>query len=130
MEFEDAKAIRNKMVRGLLRKRAKEYESASEESDGADTRTRKRVNKHSMADAFKSIMNKKIEEPGDAPEAPVLPKYKKKERDLNETIAQQDAETKKRYQKEQMRLMGRAIPNKHDDEKERALQIIATKGVV
>lgn len=136
VEFEDAKALRNKHVRGLLQKRAKRY--TEEESEGSDdgnnTRFRKKVQKHSMADAFKSIMNKTIMEDGDDPVTArpetVLTKYKKKERDLNATLAEEEAETKKRHLKEQMRLMGRAIPNKHDDERERSLQIIATKGVV
>ena len=60
----------------------------------------------------------------------VLVKYKKKERDLEEQKAKDDAEHKKRILKEKQRLMGRRIPTKDDNEHERELQIIATKGVV
>jgi hypothetical protein len=54
-----------------------------------------------MADAFKSIMNKKIDEmPVDTPASlkvdATLLKYKKKTRDADEKIAKEDAELKKR----------------------------------
>lgn len=90
-----------------------------------------------MAAAFSSILNKKITEEGDTPTqaaAPIqdvtLVKYKKKARDVDEKIAADEAETKKRLLKEQRRLMGRLLPTKADNEHERSLQIIATKGVV
>ena len=89
-----------------------------------------------MADAFKSIMSKKIKEDGDNEirerdhEETVLVKYKKKERDLEQQKAKEDGEHKKRILKEKQRLMGRRIPTADDNEHERGLQIIATKGVV
>ena len=89
-----------------------------------------------MADAFRSIMSKKINEaPIDTPVAPAisdatLSKYKKKTREADEKIAKEDEEQKKRIKKEQQRLLGRVIPTKSEMEHERSLQIIATKGVV
>ena len=91
-----------------------------------------------MAQAFTSIMNKKIvDDDSDtpkpvvaAPEDVTLLKYKKKARDLDEKLALEDADHKKRILKEQRRLLGRLLPTKADNEHERSLQIIATKGVV
>lgn len=60
----------------------------------------------------------------------VLSKYKKKTRDLDTQIAAEEVEKKKKYAKEQARLMGRMLPTKAEDEHERELQIVATKGVV
>ena len=82
-------------------------------------------------------MSKKINE-NDEPEKigqqgsaeTILVKYKKKERDLDEQKAHEDKEHKKRILKEKQRLMGRRMPTKDDNEHERELQIIATKGVV
>jgi hypothetical protein len=121
--------IKKKNVRGLLRKRAKEYEEASDSADSeTETKVKKRVQKASMADAFRSIMAKKITEPGDAPsQTPsqpkdvVLSKYKKKSRDLDAALAKDDEATKKRQLKEQTRLMGRVLPTKEDYEHERSL---------
>jgi hypothetical protein len=103
VDFENVNLIKKKTVRGLLRKRAKEYESASDSADSeTETKTKKRVQKASMADAFKSIMAKKIVEPGDAPSsnAPasdvVLSKYKKKTRDLDASLAKDEEANKKR----------------------------------
>jgi hypothetical protein len=68
VDFENVNLIKKNNVRGLLRKRAKEYESASDSADSeTETKVKKRVQKASMADAFKSIMAKKIVESGDAP---------------------------------------------------------------
>ena len=60
----------------------------------------------------------------------MLLKYKKKGRDLDESLKQDDVLAEKRKAKEQLRLMGRVLPTKRDFEHERSLQIIATKGVV
>lgn len=49
---------------------------------------------------------------------------------MDAKIAQEEADNKKRLLKEQRRLMGRLLPTKGENEHERALQIIATKGVV
>ena len=110
MEFESINAIKKKSVTGKLRKRAKRYDSQSDsaDSDGGTRQRgpekRKKVQMSSMADAFKSIMSKKIDEgeevglPGQ--KETVLVKYKKKERDLEEQKAKDDAEHKKRVLKE------------------------------
>ncbi len=79
-----------------------------------------------MAEAFKSIMSKKIAEPAiDAPKQvetdAVLSKYKKKSRDLDSQIATEEAEVKKRHAKEQARLLGRVLPTKAEAEHEREL---------
>ena len=111
VNFENVNLIKKKSVRGLLRKRAKQYDSASDSEDSdvdpAQTHTKKKVQKSSMADAFRSIMNKKINEaPVDTPAASVvsdatLTKYKKKTREADEKIAKEDEEQKKRFKKEQ-----------------------------
>ncbi len=127
VDFENVNQIKKRSVRGLLKKRAKQYESASEDSDdNEDVHIKKKVQKSSMAAAFTSIMNKKL---GDTPTSEVaqeaadvtLVKYKKKARDVDEKIAVEDAENKKRILKEQRRLMGRILPLKSDHEHERAL---------
>ena len=60
----------------------------------------------------------------------MLIKYKKKARDIAEEKALREKEHKARVAKEKQRLMGRRIPTKSDNDKERALQIVATKGVI
>ena len=93
-------------------------------------------------------MNKKITEVGDdeengsdpeqtkkviekkATEEVILAKYQKKARDLAEQKEREAAEHKRRILKEKMRLLGRVIPTKDEAERERELQIIATKGVI
>lgn len=66
VDFENINMIKKNAVRGLLRKRAKQYESQSEDSADSDgepkapVHTKKKVQKSSMAAAFTSIMNKKI----------------------------------------------------------------------
>ena len=60
----------------------------------------------------------------------MLAKYKKKERVIEEAKVAEDEAHKKRLLKEKQRLMGRRIPTKDENEHERDLQIIATKGVV
>ena len=77
-----------------------------------------------MAAAFTSIMNKKIGDDADTPtqsQDVTLVKYKKKARDIDDKIAKDEAETKKRLLKEQRRLMGRMIPTKGEAEHERNL---------
>lgn len=69
VDFENVNQIKKRSVRGLLKKRAKQYESdGSEDSDVEPDvqHTKKKVQKASMAAAFTSIMNKKL---GDTPEA-------------------------------------------------------------
>lgn len=97
---------------------------------------KKKVNKKSLADAFKTIMNKKIDENPEDQAAlvqqsePILAKYKKRAREVEEERVKTEADAKKRAIKEKQRLMGRVIPTKLTNEKERELAIIATKGVV
>lgn len=47
-----------------------------------------------------------------------------------ETLRDKDKDRKRRLLQGKLRTMGRVIPSKDDLEKERELQIIATKGVV
>lgn len=75
-DFENVNAIKKKAVRGLLRKRAKKYDSESS-SEGRDSdpeeaantalaaKRNQKVVKKTMLSAFKTIMAKKISEPGD-----------------------------------------------------------------
>jgi len=172
VEFEDVNQIKKNAVRGLLKKRARRYDSesdGSEDSDGMPSYKRKKVvQKNSLADAFKSIMNKKLGDgdegldnlsklnqsasvPGksqnfdpdaanvlsdDAPKPsvakvePILAKYKKRARDIETQKVAEEKDRKKRILREKQRLMGRVFPTKADMERERELQIIATKGVV
>ena len=76
VEFDNINALKKKSVRGMLRKRAKRYESDSDEnrkggdsadSDGETVRDptqmkRKKVQKSSLAEAFQAIMSKKIDD--------------------------------------------------------------------
>ena len=71
-DFENVNVIKKKSVRGLLRKRAKKYESESDSSDPDDDglagKRRQKVVRKSMASAFNMIMSKKIDESdNDAP---------------------------------------------------------------
>ena len=110
VNFENVNLIKKKAVRGLLRKRAKQYDSASDSEDSdvdtSQVHIKKKVQKSSMADAFRSIMSKKISEaPIDTPAASTvsdatLTKYKKKTREADEKIAKEEAELKKRQKKE------------------------------
>ncbi len=110
VNFENVNLIKKKAVRGLLRKRAKQYDSASDSEDSdidtSQAHVKKKVQKSSMADAFRSIMSKKISEaPIDTPAASTvsdatLTKYKKKTREADEKIAKEEAELKKRQKKE------------------------------
>lgn len=59
-----------------------------------------------------------------------MAKYKKKARDLDALKAKEEIERKKQALKEKQRLMGRRLPTKEDNERERNLAIIATKGIV
>ena len=144
VDFENINLIKKNAVTGLLRKRAKKYESESDsetdqEALGAGAKRSKKVVRKTMASAFKAIMSKKISEvdkEGVSTETPVastetiLAKYKKKARDLDELKATEEAEKKKQNLKEKQRLMGRRLPTKDESEKERNLAITATKGVV
>ena len=77
VEFHNVNAIKKKSVRGLLRKRAKKYESESDsdpsevdsdnDAGAAMKRKQKAVRKTTMASAFKMIMSKKIESDDEAP---------------------------------------------------------------
>ena len=100
--------IKKKSVRGLLRKRAKQYESASEsdsQEEGKDrfsaSHLKKKVQKSTMAAAFSSIMNKKLQSEDaiitnttidEKEQDMTLVKYKKKARDVDEKTAKEEAE--------------------------------------
>ena len=76
VDFQNVNEIKKKSVRGLLRKRAKKYESESDSSeveDGKDSLANKRKQKvvrKSMASAFKMIMSKKLSGSEDDEAAP------------------------------------------------------------
>ena len=76
VDFQNINEIKKKSVRGLLRKRAKRYESESDSSetdDGRDTLANKRgqkVVRKTMASAFKMIMSKKLSGSEDDEAAP------------------------------------------------------------
>ena len=57
--FQDKKEIERKHVRGLLRKRARQYDSDSGESDTEAPRPKRKVLQSSFQSAFKQIMDKK-----------------------------------------------------------------------
>ena len=92
VNFEDVNAIKRKAVRGLLRKRAKKYTEAEHSSDSdiePENSKRRKVQRATLSDAFKFIMNKEINEPGEEEnkkeadqqvEDVMLSKYKKRAR--------------------------------------------------
>ena len=142
MEFSNFNLLKKKSVRGLLRKRAKKYDSDEGEDGGAagdsdneynpmitmGRNAKKTVLKNSFAAAFQTILNKRISE--DKVEQPILAKYKRPSKEVSEEQRLEAEMRKKRAEKERIRLMGRHIPTAEDEEHERELQIIATKGVV
>ena len=81
-------------------------------------------------------MNKKIDEVAEdqagliQQDEPILAKYKKRSREVEEERKASEDLAKKRALKEKQRLMGRVLPTRLDNDHERELQIIATKGVV
>ena len=69
VDFENINVIKKKSVRGLLRKRAKKYESESDassdpenkgETGGVGDKRKQKVVRKTMASAFKLIMRKTI----------------------------------------------------------------------
>lgn len=126
VDFENINEIKKKSVRGLLRKRAKNYkeDEDSRDSDGSDAeqgidfKRKTKVVRKTMASAFKMIMSKKIIEDNsdddkDAVKAKkastedniaepdvILAKYKKKARDLDAKKAEEEVEKKKAAVKE------------------------------
>ena len=106
-----------------------EEEEASGDSDGEDRRRNRYRNplKASFSSAFQSIIGKKLDEEAvDA--APILSKYKKPAKEASEELKREQQEKAKRLEKEKLRLMGRHLPSAVDEERERELQIIATRG--
>ena len=63
-------------------------------------------------------------------EQPILAKYKRPSKEVTEEQRKESELRQKRLEKEKIRLMGRHIPTGEDEEHERELQIIATRGVV
>jgi hypothetical protein len=132
VNFENIAEIKKKAVRGLLKKRAKKYDSDnSADSDGdQELKKKKKVQKDSLGDAFKSIMNKKITESGEYADTAILSRYKRPAAIVQEEKEKEDVEMKKRIAKEKQRLMGRLMPTRLEHEYERELAIIATRGVI
>ena len=116
--FADPKEIYKKNVRGMLRKRAKNYDS--DNSDDADKGTSaKRMKKGVKAantnfqQAFKSIIKsqstpKQFSE--DKQSAPILSKYKAPINKAEESKRQEDLLRVKKQEKEQVRAQGRKLP--------------------
>ena len=84
------------------------------------------VLKNSFAAAFQSILSKRIDE--DKTDEPILAKYKRPAKEVTEEQTKENELKQKRLDKEKLRLMGRHIPTAADEEHERELAIIATKG--
>lgn len=87
--------------------------------------------KSSFASAFQSIINKKLDNdktPSLASEGPILAKYKKPAKEVSEEKKKEHEMKLKKQEKERVRIMGRHIPTVGDEERERELQIIATRG--
>jgi len=100
------------------------------DSDGDDRpeKSKKKVLKSSFAQAFQSIINKKVEDKVAETEGPILAKYKRPAKEVNEEKKRDNELRLKKIEKERIRIMGRRIPTANDEEKERELQIIATRG--
>ena len=84
--------------------------------------------KNSFAAAFQSIINRRVDE--NKIDEPILSKYKRPAKEVSEDQRRENELRLKRLEKEKLRLMGRRIPTADDEEHERELQIIATRGVV
>eukprot|EP00347_Sterkiella_histriomuscorum_P018550 403345084 len=137
VEFEDFNKLKKKNVRGLLRKRAKRYESdntgSSDDDEVRIPKNKKTVVKSSFVSAFNSIINKKIEDQptnSGPSEGPILAKYKRPAKEVTEEKKRDNEVRQKKQEKERLRIMGRNIPTVEDEPRERELQIFATKGVV
>ena len=61
---------------------------------------------------------------------PILSKYKAPSTKADKQIAEEEEERKKRVLKEKQRMQGKVIPSRGDEQHERNLVLIATKGVV
>jgi len=70
-------------------------------------------------------MSKKLDS-----EDPILSKYSKPRRQIDQSEKEQEELRLKRLEKEKQRKIGLTKPKKEDEEHERELQIIATRGVV
>lgn len=76
---------------------------------------------------FTEDSEKKASEGG---KAPILSKYKAPMNKAEESKKEEDLLKAKRIAKEKIRLQGRKIPKLSEQEYERGLMLIATKGVV
>ncbi|CDW82911.1 UNKNOWN [Stylonychia lemnae] len=111
-------------------------ESQSENEDGQSKggdkkqKSKKQMLKSSFASAFQSIISKKLDESTvqAVKDGPILAKYKKPAKEVSEEKQRENEMKQKRQEKERIRIMGRTIPTAEDEERERELQIIATKG--
>ncbi len=68
--------------------------------------------------------------PAKPTKTPILTKYKKPERDVEEERKTEEADRVKRAERERQRLQGRGFPKQSEEGRERELMRIATKGVV
>jgi hypothetical protein len=59
-----------------------------------------------------------------------LAKYKRPGKEVTEEQRKESELRQKRLEKERIRLMGRHLPTVDDEDHERELQIVATKGIV
>lgn len=88
---------------------------------------KKIVLKSSFAAAFNSIINKQIEGEGND-QQPILAKYKRPAKEVTAELKKENELKQKRLEKEKIRLMGRHLPTVEDEDHERELQVVATKG--
>ena len=94
VEFSNFNLLKKKSVRGLLRKRAKKYDSDEDGEEHGDSdneynpmttvgrNAKKTVLKNSFAAAFQTILNRRIDE--DKVEQPILAKYKRPSKEVSE----------------------------------------------
>ena len=77
--------IKRKSVRGLHKKRAKKYEESSDSDDMQPARKRQKAKVGSFQAAFASILkNDRFSEDSKVTKTPILAKYKKPERVVQE----------------------------------------------
>jgi Rrp15p len=75
--------------------------------------------KNSFANAFQTILNRKVDD--DKVDQPILAKYKRPSKEVSEEMKRESELRQKRGEKERLRLMGRHIPTAEDEEHEREL---------
>ena len=81
-------------------------------------------------DKKSSGSGKVISGPASTGVQPILSRYKRPANQVREEKATEEAERARRVEKERQRVQGRAIPKPEQEEHERELVRIATKGIV